>query len=654
MTPQETQSAMQSAAKLIRDGRFPGAETIYRQILAENPNHSDALHWLGFVLYSTNRFDEAESVVRRELAVEPTRPDTQCNLAVLLTSQGKYNEAIAICRKLIADHPELGEAHDNLARTLRLTGHLDQATAAYKQGIDAAPKYAPNYVHLAQALYDKGQPHEALAAARQALVVQPDYPDAYFQLGFIFRGIWRLDESLAAYEKAVALRPYYPEALLNLGIVQWNVGRVAEACETFRRSIVAGNVDGYAHSNLILAMHYRDDITPQNIAGELKAWNKTYAEPLQKFIRPLNNDRNPDRPLRVGYISPDFRGHPVGRFIAPLLIHHDHNQFQIYCYSDTKQPDGLTERLRASSHAWRETREKSPSEIAEMVRNDGIDILVDLTLHTEHHRLLAFAQKPAPVQVTYLGYCGSSGLATMDYRLSDPYFDPPGIDESQYSEKTIRLPQTYWCFEPLSIMPDVQPLPALRTSQITFGCLNNYCKVSNSAWNTWAKLLQAVPNSRLIVFSGEGAHRDIAKKHFAAQGIDPARLVFNTNLPMRLYFASYHKIDIALDPFPFNGGATTCDSLWMGVPVITLKGQNPVARAGSSILSNVGLPHLIAESPDHYINIAKDLAADLPSLANLRKSLRPQMQSSPLMNAPAFAKAVEDAYRQMWKAHCAK
>ena len=234
-----------------------------------------------------------------------------------------------------------------------------------------------------------------------------------------------MDESIVAYEKAVALRPNYADALLNLGIVKWLVGEAPEACDIFRRSVAANGRDGYAHSNLILTMHYRDDCTPDQIAAELRAWNKNYAEPQRNFIRPLTNDRSPDRPLRIGYVSPDFRGHPVGRFMAPLLAHHDRRRFQIHCFSDIKKPDAMTERLRKSCDVWHHIEGMPHSTVADLIRNDQIDILVDLTLHTEHHRLLVFAQKPAPVQVTYLGYCGSSGLSTMDWRLERPLFRSP-------------------------------------------------------------------------------------------------------------------------------------------------------------------------------------------------------------------------------------
>jgi protein O-GlcNAc transferase len=655
MTPQEIQSTLQSAEQCTRAGNFSEAEKFYRQILAQHPDHPQSLHWLGYVLFTTNRLGEAEKIVRQVISLEPNRPDHICNLASVLSSQGKYDEAIEICRRLISRFPQIGEAYDILAKLLRLSEKMDQAIAAYRQGIAAAPKYAPNYVHLSEALYDTGQTNEAIAAARQASVIAPNDPEAYFQLGYVYKGLWQLDEATAAYEKAIALRPDYADALLNLGIVYMTVARLTDACDTFRRSSDADPRDGYAHSNLILTLHYRDDIQPEQITSELRSWNQRHAEPLRKLIRPHRNDPSPDRPLRIGYISPDFKAHPVGRFMAPLLSHHDHSQFKIYCYSHTEKPDRITDRLRILADQWRDTSKAKPAQaLAEIVRQDEIDILVDLSLHTDKHRLLVFAQKPAPVQVSYLGYCGTTGLSTIDYRLTDPYFDPPDTDESAYSEKTIRLPNTYWCFEPLDITPEIQPPPVLESGSITFGSFNNFCKLSPSTWQAWIKILGRIPSSRLIVFTGEGSHRDIARQRLSATGIDPNRLQFVSYVSsLKRYFATYHKIDIALDPFPFCGGTTTCDALWMGVPVVTLRGQTALGRAGVSILSNIDLPELIADTTDHYIQIAANLAADPARLSKIRQNLRPKMRASPLMNASQFAKDMESAFRQMWRTYCA-
>jgi predicted O-linked N-acetylglucosamine transferase (SPINDLY family) len=295
----------------------------------------------------------------------------------------------------------------------------------------------------------------------------------------------------------------------------------------------------------------------------------------------------------------------------------------------------------------------SDAQAADLIRQDEIDILVDLSMHTSGNRLLTFAYKPAPVQVTYLAYAGSSGLTTMDYRLSDPYLDPPGGDESAYSERTVRLPETYWCYLPVDDLPPAR-LPTADKDLVIFGCLNNFCKVNEPLLALWARLLASVPQSQLLLHAGEGAHRRRVVDYLHERGVDEQRISFVERLPVKRYFERYQCIDIALDTFPYAGGTTTCDALWMGVPVVSLAGTSAVGRVGVSVLSNLGLPELVAHAPDQYVQIALGLANDLPRLKELRSTLRPRMEASPLMDAPRFARNIEAAYRAMWINWCAQ
>jgi predicted O-linked N-acetylglucosamine transferase (SPINDLY family) len=336
----------------------------------------------------------------------------------------------------------------------------------------------------------------------------------------------------------------------------------------------------------------------------------------------------------------------------PLLQAHDRSQFQIYLYSNMRLADALTGALQAHADVWRDIAAMDDDRAAELVRADQIDILVDLNLHTAENRLLLFGRKPAPVQVSYLGYAGTTGVSTIDYRLSDPYLDPGDADLSCYSEQTIRLVHCYWCFHPVGQFPAVGPLPAQACGGVTFGCLNNFCKVSMAALDLWAKVLAAVPGSKLLLHAPAGADLAVVRQHFATGAVDPSRLEFAGQQSWGDYIAAYHRIDVGLDPFPYNGGVTTADALWMGVPTVTLKGQTAVGRAGSSILSNANLPELVADSPGAYVRVAAELAADLSQLAALRSGMRSRMTASPLMNAPRFASDFEAALRQMWRKWC--
>jgi len=408
-----------------------------------------------------------------------------------------------------------------------------------------------------------------------------------------------------------------------------------------------------AHDNLLNTLHYDPAWDMHSIFAEHVEWNRLHAEPLQRLILPHANERDPMRRLRIGYVSPDFRHHPVGRFILPLLESHDRRQVEVFGYCQLAVPDQLTAKLRSHTDTWRNITALSDQQAAELIRQDRIDILVDLAGHTADNRLLVFARKPAPVQVTYLGYPTTTGLAAIDYRLSDRYLKPDQSDDPYFTEQSIRLEGTYWCYEPSLVNQAVNELPALSAKTITLGCLNNFCKVSPAALETWAGLLNKLDDSRLVLHSGHGSHRERVIRLMADRGIAADRLEIVGRVSPEEYFKTYQRIDIALDPFPFAGGTTTCDALWMGVPVVTLAGRTVVGRAGVSILSNVGLPELIARTPEDYVKIAVDLAGDMPRLAELRSILRRRMEESPLMDKMSYARGIEAAYRAMWRTWCA-
>ena len=336
-------------------------------------------------------------------------------------------------------------------------------------------------------------------------------------------------------------------------------------------------------------------------------------------------------------------------FTIPLLSNHDHRQCEIFCYADVARPDAVTERLRGYADVWRSTVGLSDQQVADLVRSDQIDILVDLTMHTANNRLLVFARKPAPVQVAWLAYPGTTGLSTIDYRLTDPYLDPPGLFDAFYSEESIRLPDTFWCYDPLTDQPPVNALPALENGFITFGCLNNFCKVNDGCLALWAQVLQAVPQSRLLLLAPRGQAREHVLARLEQEGIAAPRVEFADRQPRLEYLKLYHRIDMALDPLPYNGHTTSLDAFWMGVPTLTLVGKTVVGRAGWSQLCNLGLQELAAETPEQYVALAARLAGDLSRLQELRGTLRQRMLRSPLMDGKRFARHVEQAYRQMWQ-----
>jgi protein O-GlcNAc transferase len=647
------QQIFEQAVRHHQAGRLLDAEQLYREILAQIPQFPEAHCNLGNVLSDKKQFDDAIAVYRQAIAVRPSYAEAYYNLGRALGSKGQLDDAIAAYRQAVAHNPGIPEAYNNLGNALKDKGQFDEAIAAFRQAIALRPDYADAHYNLGNALAAKGQTEEAIASFRHAIALKSNDFNYHYNLGIALRDNGQLDESIAAYQKAIALNPNFPQARNNLGNALKDNGRLDEAIAAYRQAVALNPDDASLDSNLVYSLHFHPDYNAHALADELRRWNHHHAQPLRKFIQPHSNDRDPERRLRIGYVSPDFRSHVVGLNLLPLFHHHNRGQFEINCYAHVIRPDEITSQFREKADLWRNIVGLSDEQVAQQIREDRIDILVDLTLHMAKNRMLVFARKAAPVQLTYLGYCGSTGMEVVDYRLSDPHLDPPDADLSCYSEKMLRLPRTYWCYRPIAT-PAPSPSPAMENNFITFGCLNNFAKVSTGAIDLWAMILSSMPNSRIIIHAPAGKHRDDVLNRFELAGVTTDRILFVGTQRSSEYLQTFRRIDIALDPFPYCGGITTCDALWMGVPVVTLSGQTAVGRGGRSILSNLGLTELIAFTQDQYMQIAIDLAGDQDRMNALRRDMRARMQASPLMDAAGFARDIEAAYRQMWRTWCGR
>ena len=682
------QQAFDLALQHHQAGRLTEAEALYRQILAVEPRRPEALHLLGVIAQQVGRNDLAVELIGQAIALQPNSPEAHSNLGMALRNEGRLDEAIASCRQAILLKPNYFEALNNLGNALRDRGQLDEAIASHRQAIAIRPGYPEAHFNLGNALSGSGQLDEAIASYRQAILLKPDYPEALNNLGNVLRDRERLDEAIASYRQAILLKPDYPEAHNNLGNALRDTGQLDEATASFRQAIDLqpdypeahsnlGNIlkdEGQldeaiaayrqamafrpefpdAHSNLLLALNYHPGLDPSAVYEEHRRWNRQHAEPLRPFIQPHGNDPTPDRRLRIGYVSPDFCDHPVGHFLLPLLAHHDHEHFEIFCYAQVPAPDGMTRQLRAHADHWHSLTGLPDAQAADLIRHHQIDILVDLSGHTSHNRLLLFAHQPAPVQVTFLGYPNTTGLATMDYRLTDACADPPGLTESFHSEQLVRLPRCGWCYQPSD-----SPTVAIRNEgPITFGSFNNFAKITEPALLLWARILHAMPGSRLLLKTyalGSENARQRVRQILGEAGITAERLELRGYEPAHDdHRALYQRVDVALDTFPYNGTTTTCEALWMGVPVVTLAGKTHASRVGVSLLTNIDLPNLVADTAEDYVRLAADLAGDVPLLSHLRGTLRQRMEQSPLMDAPRFARDIEAAYRAMWRQWCAK
>jgi protein O-GlcNAc transferase len=656
---QPVEQILAQAVQLHQSGRLEEAESRYRAVLARIPNQADALHLLGVLLSQSGKPAEALPLLHQAAALEPKSPDILSNLGIALSQTGEPEEAIeAFCAalKFRPDHPDaklnLVAALEQTGEELRQSGQLVEALQVFQKALELAPNRAETHNFLGVARASLGQNQAAIDAFEKSIALNPNYADPHNNLGLCYQARSQTQNAIEQYKTAIRLRPNFPGAYTNLGNLLKECDELDQAIEAYREALKLKPDLVPAHDNLLFSLQAHPDYDASRIYREHQEWNRFHAAGLAAEIQPHQNNRDPSRRLKIGYVSPDFREHSVAFFLLGLFANHDPAEVEIYCYADVAREDGMTQRLRAASHHWRSLIGESDAEAAEIIRRDGIDILVDLAGHTGDNRLLAFARKPAPVQVTYCGYPGTTGLTTIDWRLTDAHADPLGAADQFYSEKLFRLPRSFLCFTP----PPTNPSPASARSPVTFGSFNYLPKINPAVVALWSEILRAVPGSRLLLKS-HGLSDDFSRKRmldrFAAHGIEPDRLILHGKIPsLTDHLRLYDQVDIALDPFPYNGTTTTCEALWMGAPVVTLAGSTHAGRVGVSLLSNVGLPELIAQDRNHYMQIARQLAADPDRLTKLRSNLRQRVAESPLTNAKGFAQDVEAAFRQMWRQWC--
>jgi len=529
-------------------------------------------------------------------------------------------------------------------------GRLRQADEICRR-ILALDQNQPDALHLlgkiAYAVDDLAAAAELIGKAAS---LHPSSAACFADLGLVLAAAGKPDQAIAAYRQALAIQPRSAAVLNNLGNALKSVGLIDQAIGCTRQAVELDGADAMIHSSLCYKVHFDPAYSAQTIAEELSQWNQRHGQPLAGAIRPHENDPAPDRRLRVGYVSPNFCAQAEAFFVLPLLQAHDRSGFEIHCYSSVRRPDRVTGWLKSAADVWHDVPGMPDEALARKIREDGMDILVDLTMHMGFNHLLTFARKPAPVQVTWLAYPGGTGLTTMDCRLTDAHLDPPGWHDELYAEESIRLDDCWCCYHPLGDDPPAAPRAG---RPICFASLNNPCKLNQPTLELWLRIVQAVPDAHLLLLVGSEEQQERTRRFFAQHGVDADRLDFAAYQPRGQYLRLYDRIDIGLDPLPYNGITTTCDALWMGVPVVTLCGQAACGRAGASLLRAVGLPELIADAQDSFVDLAAQLASDAPRLAHLRSTLRRQMEGSILMDAKRFATRVESAYRQMWRRWCA-
>jgi protein O-GlcNAc transferase len=549
----------------------------------------------------------------------------------------------------------------------RVTTLLKQGDAARDRGDRAsaivaylaALALAPDDLYVIYWLAQLNLDADNLTAARQfcerGLALEPGQLGLLFTMGKIAAAVADPAYALHVYERIQRIDPKADGLDALMADQYCFLGRISEGIAAFKRALSQQPESVALQSNVLFVSNYAGDSTPEEISDRHRHWGAMHEGRLRAARRPLNNSRDPNRRLRIGYVSADLRAHAVAFFVEPLLRNHDFSTYEIHCFDTSPFPeDDVTQRLKAHGSAWHRVGELSDEALAEAIRASDIDVLVDLSGHSTLNRLLTFARKPAPVQATWLGYLNTTGLSSMDYRITDRYLDPDGMTERLHTEKLFRIPNAS-CFRPAADSPPVGPLPAAEHETFTFGSLNHWAKVTEETKGVWAQILVAAPSTRLVVVARGGQNKAFQSQviaDFVARGARADQVSVQPTMSLQAFLALFESLDVALDPFPYGGGTTTMHSLWMGVPVVTLAGKTAFSRNAIGPLTEVGLSRLIATTPQQYVEIATGLTKDLVWLGQTRSSLRARMKASALVDGLAFARSMENAYRAMWHNYC--
>ncbi len=694
-----------SAGQYHAAGRLREAEDAYRAAVARDPQRLDASAGLGVLLSQLGAHEEALRLLPHELVFRTGLPLLLVARGSSLLATAKADDAIACLQRAVQIDGHSHEAHNTLGCALLAQKRYLEAITALHRAVEIYPSYPEAYFNLGLTLYAAGMYAEAADMYRRAAQFR-SYPQALLNRGFALRKTGDLDAAIASFHEALALSPTFDQAMHNLGATLADTGKAHEGIQWIRRAIATNPANHHAHSALIYLQNFDPQATPEEMALEQQRWHERHAGTAgilpasprsirsTGFSLPTSHPRqnseandpnshlvtlspphlvtpSPTHPLRLAYVSPDFRAHAEARFLLPLFQNHNRQHFEIHLYSTVESPDDYTAQFQKIADHWHDVPHLSDEQLAAQIRNDQIDILIDLTMHMAHNRLLTFARKPAPVQITWLAYPGTTGLRAIQYHITDSHLEPlvpppsqsdplPQRDETARStgfslpSLPLRLPDSWFCYQPDTTAPPVNPLPALSSSNITFGSLNTFRKMSPQVVTLWADTLRAVANAqpktpRLILSCPEGSHRAELLATFESRGIPPTQIELLPPMPYAQYLATNHRIDIALDPFPHNGATTTLDALYMGVPVLSLKGMTPAGRLGESILTTAGLGEWLAHSPDDFVLRAAAHARDVEGLARLRGELRERLMASTMTDGVRFTRNFEAAIAALWK-----
>lgn len=635
---------------LLAIGRLKEAEINFHNAIRLNPSSLSTHVNLGLTKYKQHKFQEAEEYYKKALEFNPNFAEALNKLGELYKEQRKFEDAKKAYEKAINLAPNFYEYHNNLGVLYQIFGLYEKAKSCVKNALDLNPDFADGHNNLGIILKDMSLLKEAQIHLIKAINLKPEYPEAYNNLGTVFLKSGYYNEAAENFKKAINYNPCYVGAYSNLALVMQDTFKFQEAEKNFKKALSLQPDDDQAHNNRNLCLNYSSIWSPSYVCEQHLKFEEQFGGLEVRTFLDFSNYKYSNNKLRIGYVSGDFKTHSVSYFFEPLLNHHNSDAVETYCYYNDTIIDDTTNRLMLQADHWRSIFSISDAEVVDLIKKDKIDILVDLSGHTPNNRLLVFAQKPAPIQVTWLGYPNTTGLSSIDYRFTDVIADPIGEADELHSETLFRLPNGFHCYKGSEAAVVSTELPQKNRGYITFGSFNNLSKTTPEVIKVWARILKAVPKSKLLLKSSKpNEDQDFYLRLFKNEGISEDRIEYYQRLPNKNdHLELYNSIDIGLDTFLFNGATTTCEALWMGVPVITLLGDRHVGRVGASILTNIGLTEFIAEDIEQYITIANKMAESPDYLQEIRKGLRQKMQNSPLCDGKSFARDIENTYQKIW------
>lgn len=647
------QSEKNKAIRLIHANKMRDAKLIYKKLSKKVSGDAEVWNTLSAICASLGEYQDAITYCRKAIQLHPDYADAYCNLGAFLEATDQADEAIDALQQALALNPDDAEIHFNIANALESKNDLDQAIEHYQKSLAINPNDPETWVNLGSALNKQRQFEKAIVSYQKAIDLNPGNADAYNNIGTIHSILRNQDEAEKCFLQAIQLNPEFSKPHKNLSYIYANRGLLDKTMEELDKALAIEPDYPHAQSNRLFYMNYTGS-NQLTLYDKHRQWGNACMQKYEVQTK-WSNNTDPERPLKIGYVSHDFFTHSVAYFLEPILQNYSKKNFKIYCYANVEKPDKITERFQSITDEWRDVYTLADEKIRQLILQDEIDILIDLSGHTGNKSPTLFAMKPAPLQLTYLGYPNTTGLPTIDYRITDEWADPDNQD-ALHTEKLLRLKTGFLCYRPLDDAPDIGEPPAIINDHITFGSFNNLLKVNNNVIAIWSRILLENKNSRLILKCrtlDDKKARDVIIGRFLQHGIDKERLnLISWVDDTEDHLALYNKIDIALDPFPYNGTTTSCEALWMGVPIITLKGGKHASRVSYSILHQLGLDTLAADTEESYCQLAQELAANKEQLTLYRKSMRELMKKSPLCDEINFTKEIEKHYRSVWQQWC--